>query len=153
MSNADLAKSQQFADDYVEHYELEADEGTYYPSEQERLLIKDAINGLIGDEDFCDLIANEVLERQERRAAAGDCLACGAPNGTHWGQCDGRPRVKFGPSSSPETPVELSPSEAASVDKALARSPRRVSETRPDDCTCTSGALQPSDGCPHHGNL
>jgi hypothetical protein len=27
------------------------------------------------------------------------------------------------------------------------------SKTRPDDCMCTSGALQPSDGCPHHGNL
>lgn len=103
MSNVDLAKAQQFADDYVEHYEMEADEGTYHPSERERFLIEDAINGLIGDEDFCDLIANEVLERQERRAAAGDCLGCGAPKGTHWGQCDGKPQVKFGPSSSPET--------------------------------------------------
>jgi hypothetical protein len=24
---------------------------------------------------------------------------------------------------------------------------------RPEDCRCTSGALQPEDTCPHHGHL
>lgn len=43
-----------------------------------------------------------------------------------------------GPAAASETPVELSPSEAASFDKALARSPRRVSETPAD----LVGALQ-----------
>lgn len=94
---------QQIADDYVEHYELEADEGTYHPNDTERMLIADAVNGLTGDEGFCDRVAEYVIDRQQRRAAAGDCLGCGAPNSTHWGICDGKPRVNLGAAHEPAT--------------------------------------------------
>lgn len=88
-------RAQEFADEYVERYQLEADEGTYTPNETEQMLIADAVNGLIADEEFCDLVAMEVVVRQARRIAAGDCLGCGAPAGEHWGTCDGKPAVDF----------------------------------------------------------
>jgi hypothetical protein len=38
--------------EYIEEYELCADEGYYSPSEHERLLIADAIHGLLADDEF-----------------------------------------------------------------------------------------------------
>lgn len=38
--------------EYVDSYELTGDEGSYTPTETEKLLIKDAIHGLLADTDW-----------------------------------------------------------------------------------------------------
>ena len=82
---------QAFADEYVEGYELRDAEdangntGDYTPSEREQMLIQDAVNGLIADEDFLTIAGRAYLERQAQRRAEGRCLGCGAPVGEHWG--------------------------------------------------------------------
>ena len=38
--------------EYINGYAMEADEGTYHPNEQEQMLIRDAIYGLIDEDDF-----------------------------------------------------------------------------------------------------
>lgn len=82
---------QTFADQYVEEYELRDAEdangntGDYTPNERERMLIQDAVNGLIADEDFLTIAGRAYIERQQRRRAEGRCLGCGAPAGEHWG--------------------------------------------------------------------
>lgn len=83
---------QQFADDYVEGYEQlgeddQGREGYYTPSDVERALILDAVNGLIADEDFITAAGIEYTERQKRRAAEGHCLECGCPRGQHYVKC------------------------------------------------------------------
>lgn len=78
---------QKFAQDYIDGYELEADEGTYTPTDEEEMLITDAIVGLIEDEDFCRLVRDEVVEREKRRAANGECIICGRKLPDHWGGC------------------------------------------------------------------
>lgn len=78
---------QKFADDYVDAYELEADEGSYTPNEQEQMLITDAINGLIADEDFLRLVRSEVDEREKLRKERGECVICGCKLPEHWGGC------------------------------------------------------------------
>lgn len=92
---------QVFVDEYLDSYQLEADEGTYTPNEQEKMITADAVHGLIASEEFCDLVAQCVVDRQARRTAAGDCMGCGAPAGDHWGQCDGKPAVDFRPATPP----------------------------------------------------
>ena len=83
---------QTFVDEYVEGYELRDAEdangntGDYTPNERERMLIQDAVNGLIADEDFLTLAGRAYLERQALRRAEGRCLGCGAPVGEHWGE-------------------------------------------------------------------
>ena len=82
---------QTFADEYVEGYELRDAEdangntGDYTPNEREQMLIQDAVNGLIADEDFLTIAGRAYLERQAQRRAEGRCLGCGAPPGEHWG--------------------------------------------------------------------
>ena len=82
---------QTFADEYVEGYELRDAEdangytGDYTPNEREQMLIQDAVNGLIADEDFLTIAGRAYLERQAQRRAEGRCLGCGAPAGEHWG--------------------------------------------------------------------
>ncbi len=41
-----------FIEEYVEGYELRGDEGDYYPNDQERVIAKDIIFGLIEEEEF-----------------------------------------------------------------------------------------------------
>lgn len=81
-----------FIDEYLDGYEMvgedaEGREGAYMPNSHEDALIRDAIAGLHGDEDFVTLIGAEYVERQARRAAEGACLTCSAPAGQHWGRC------------------------------------------------------------------
>ena len=89
-SNAAQAM-QALADEYVEGYELRDAEdangntGDYTPNERERMLIQDAVNGLIADEDFLTIAGRAYLERQAQRRAEGRCPWCGAPAGEHWG--------------------------------------------------------------------
>ena len=83
---------QTFVDEYVEGYELRDAEdangntGDYTPNERERMLIQDAVNGLIADEDFLTLAGRAYLERQAQRRTEGRCFGCGAPVGEHWGE-------------------------------------------------------------------
>jgi hypothetical protein len=78
---------QKYADEYVDEYELAGDSGDYTPSDHQRLLIADAINGLIADEDFLRLVRTEVVEREKRRGALGECLECSRLLPDHWGGC------------------------------------------------------------------
>lgn len=58
-----------FVDDYVEFYALDDGECYHEPTEHERFLIEDAINGLIADDEFEALMAASVAaERDELRA-------------------------------------------------------------------------------------
>ncbi len=41
-------------DEYIGGYTLEADEGSYTPTENESILIADAIYGLLADEEFIE---------------------------------------------------------------------------------------------------
>ena len=82
---------QALADAYVEGYELRDAEdangntGDYPPNEREQMLIQDAVNGLIADDDFLTAAGLSYLERQRQRRTEGRCLGCGAPAGQHWG--------------------------------------------------------------------
>ena len=42
----------EYIEEYVEEYELRGDSGDYYPTKQEKFLIKDVIFGLIEEEEF-----------------------------------------------------------------------------------------------------
>ena len=91
-SHAAAQSMQAFADEYVEGYELRDAEdangntGDYIPNEREQMLIQDAVNGLIADEDFLTLAGRAYIERQQQRRAEGRCPGCGAPAGEHWGE-------------------------------------------------------------------
>ena len=97
-SNAAQAM-QAFADQYVEGYELRDAEdangnaGDYTPSERERMLIQDAVHGLIAGDDFLTAAGLAYLERQRQRRTEGGCLGCGAPAGEHWGGAPGMLRA------------------------------------------------------------
>lgn len=49
--------------DYLEDYELRADEGSHTPTEGERFLIYDAISGLLSEDEFLALLAAPVAAR------------------------------------------------------------------------------------------
>jgi hypothetical protein len=49
------------------------------------MLIQDAVNGLIADEDFLTIAGRAYLARQAQRRTESRCLGCGAPAGEHWG--------------------------------------------------------------------
>ena len=85
---------QKLVDDYVEDFETiaeddEGHEGYYQPNDLERMLINDAIHGLIEDDDFIDAVVAYHAERQAYRHELGLCSGCGAPAGTHWGKRPG----------------------------------------------------------------
>lgn len=64
-----IAAIEKFVDEYVDCYELDDDECHHEPTEHERFLIEDAINGLIADEQFTALVAGSVAaERDALRA-------------------------------------------------------------------------------------
>lgn len=74
------------------------------------------------------------------------CVHCGKTWDMHL--CDG-----FSSCPTAKTPLELSPSEAASFDNALARSPRRVTETKSSEGYDANGSLVaecPSTHSGHH---
>lgn len=83
-------------DDYVDGYELrdcedaEGRTGDYAPNEHEQMLISDAIEGLLGDEELLDLIVEAREFTKASRRAEGRCQTCGAPSPGHWGiRCRG----------------------------------------------------------------
>lgn len=78
---------QEQVNSYVDDYVMECDDGTYTPNEQERMLIRDAIYGLIDDDGFQRRIRAEVTEREKLRKAQGDCIECGCHLPNHWGGC------------------------------------------------------------------
>lgn len=92
---------EQHIDDYVDGYELvdcEDDQGRtgdYAPTETERLLISDAIQGLLADEELVDLIVEARDYQRASRRAEDRCEFCGHPlpaigkPAEHWGQCRG----------------------------------------------------------------
>jgi hypothetical protein len=55
-------------DDYLDGYELRADEGAHTPTDFERFLLDDCIAGLLADDDFLALITGSAAP------AAGDAL-------------------------------------------------------------------------------
>lgn len=56
---------ERFLDDYIECYELDDGESHHEPTEHERFLIADAINGLIADDDFLSSADGGVGGRSE----------------------------------------------------------------------------------------
>lgn len=78
--------AQAHVNEYLDSYELEADEGTYYPNEQERMLIQDAVAGLLSDE-YLRLARAEINEREKLRQEDGECIECGRCLPEHWGGC------------------------------------------------------------------
>jgi hypothetical protein len=59
--------------EYIEEYELCADEGYYSPSEHERLLIADAIHGLLADDEILADIRACAAPLAQRDAERADC--------------------------------------------------------------------------------
>lgn len=87
-----VASVQTFADEYVDSYEMyceddEGREGVYTPNEREKMILTDAVNGLISDEDFLRRCRDEVAAREAQRLADGECIICGHVNPGHWGGC------------------------------------------------------------------
>jgi hypothetical protein len=80
-------------EEYVDGYEMcdcedaNGNTGDYCPTEMERGMILDAIQGLIGDKE----IINKLLEAHEftraYRRANGECEDCGRVLPEHWGAC------------------------------------------------------------------
>lgn len=64
-------------DDYLDGYELRADEGAHTPTDFERFLLDDCIAGLLADDDFLALMAGRPAIAAENllTAAARDVLA------------------------------------------------------------------------------
>ncbi len=87
-----VASVQDFADQYIGSYEMYCEdedgrEGVYNPNERETMILTDAINGLICDEDFLRCCRDEVVAREAQRLADGECILCGHVNPDHWGNC------------------------------------------------------------------
>jgi glycosyltransferase involved in cell wall biosynthesis len=76
-----------YVDEYIDSYDMECDDGTYHPNEQERMLIRDAIAGLVDGDEFQRLVRAEITEREKLREAEGDCVECGCHLPNHWGSC------------------------------------------------------------------
>lgn len=57
-----------YVDSYVADYQLDSDEGGHNPSDLERVLIADAIGGLLADDDFNRL--HDALRQQQRFLAS-----------------------------------------------------------------------------------
>lgn len=93
MPNTPWTQLDKLISDYVDAYELcdseddEGNTGDYQPTEQERMLIMDAIQGLLGDNDIMAKIAEAREYSRAQRLAVGDCVDCGAPLPEHWGGC------------------------------------------------------------------
>ncbi len=81
-----LKAAEAHVNDYIDAYELEADEGTYHPNEQEQMLIRDAVAGLLSDE-YLRLARAEINEREKLRQEDGECIECGRCLPEHWGGC------------------------------------------------------------------
>jgi len=72
----DVSALEKYADRYVDEYEF-GDNG-YEPTEHERLLIADAIGGLLVDGDFMALLRGEAIRLGEPlRAICGGCYGDG----------------------------------------------------------------------------
>jgi len=86
-----------FVTSYIEDYEMRECEdangnvGDYYPNENERMLITDAINGLLADDDFYKLAEASWQYTRQKRREEGTCEHCGCPPPDHYGlHCPGR---------------------------------------------------------------
>lgn len=78
----DTSALEQYADRYVDEYEFGDD--NYEPTEHERLLIADAIGGMLADDEFMALLRGDAWERKAvLRAICGGCYGngCAACNG------------------------------------------------------------------------
>jgi hypothetical protein len=83
---------QEIVDEYLDGYEMtgETEDGRdccYTPTDQEQLLLTDAVAGLIADGDFCQAIYAATKQLRELRTEQGCCAGCGHLLGGHWGQC------------------------------------------------------------------
>lgn len=56
MTTPDWEAITRHINEYIADYTLDEDSGSYTPTEQERLLIEDAIMGLLADEEFLKLL-------------------------------------------------------------------------------------------------
>lgn len=80
----EAAKLHEIVSEYVDNYEFRGDAGDYYPSEQEKMLITDAIFGLLEEDDFkaklrakdAATIAkrDELIAKKNAELAAWDCI-------------------------------------------------------------------------------
>lgn len=66
-------------DAYIDDYAMECDGGSHHPSEADKCVIKDAIMGLLVDDDF--LAAWNRRAQPEPAASSCDCRACIPPYG------------------------------------------------------------------------
>lgn len=79
--------------EYVDRYEMadaedgDGNAGDYSPSDWERCLIMDAIQGLLGDDGILDKIAEAREYTAKLRIEAGECVHCGRKLPDHWGGC------------------------------------------------------------------
>lgn len=78
---------------YVDEYEVRDCEdaaghtGDYTPTEFERGMIMDAIQGLISDDEIMDKLAEAQEYTSAARRANGECERCGRLLPNHWGTC------------------------------------------------------------------
>jgi hypothetical protein len=78
---------------YLDTYELcdaedeDGNTGDYSPNDRERMLINDAVQGLIGDDEIIDKLIEAREYTRKIRREAGDCEECGAAPDNHWGNC------------------------------------------------------------------
>lgn len=75
---ADASKAlDQFVEEYVVDYVFEGDEGSHYPDEATQLILSDAINGLLAEDEFLDLVAKVASGRERPRAQCARCHGVG----------------------------------------------------------------------------
>lgn len=79
--------------DYVERHEIpdcedaDGNSGDYHPTRWERVIVMDAIQGLVGDDEIVDKLFEAREYTKKVRREAGECERCGRMLPDHWGGC------------------------------------------------------------------
>lgn len=67
--------------------EFELRDPDYTPTEREKFIARDFVEGLLVDEEFLRLVWCHYNERIIHRIAVGQCVDCGCPGGGHYSCC------------------------------------------------------------------
>lgn len=84
--------------DYVDRHEIpdcedaDGNSDDYHPTEWERVVVMDAIQGILGDDEILDKIFEAREYTKKVRREAGECEHCGCKLPEHWGGCSSQQR-------------------------------------------------------------
>ncbi len=79
--------------EHVDRHEIpdcegaDGNSGDYHPTEWERVVVMDAIQGILGDDEILDKIFEAREYTKKLRREAGECERCGRKLPDHWGGC------------------------------------------------------------------